>query len=317
MGPQKRSRIITEEDKKITAFHEAGHAVATRILMPEQTVQEVSIIPRGWAAGYTLTNDQDNERNHTSLSVLKNRLAMLLAGRSAETIFIGDICTGASNDIKVATNLADNMVTKWGMSEKLGPLYYGKEDEIALRMYNDKHTSEALQSTIDAEIRLLITNALAQSKKILTDNADKVKIMASVLLARETIYAEDITAIMESDNEAEAMKKIEAHEKIAKEAIQKNKTGAILAKLEPLLIRSMQTAKAFQDANLITEAKLAALQKNFDLAREFACKNLKMPPLPTLDNIEKYSAQLAELSGGRNGKPAKEDGDAHKDPKKK
>jgi cell division protease FtsH len=289
MGPQKRSRIITEEDKKITAHHEAGHAIVSRILSPEQTVQEISIIPRGFAAGYTLTNDQDNEHSHESLTMLKNRLAMLLGGRTAESLFIGDICTGASNDIKVATELAESMVTKWGMSDKLGPLYYGKESEIALRMYNEKHTSEALQSVIDAEVKALILDAQEQCKKILNANAAKLKVMASVLLSQETIYAEDIDDIMAGKTEAEIIAKIEERGKIKKDAADKNKIDSLLDTLEPLLTRSMETAKAFKEANLISDEKIEKLKSNFNAAREYVRNNIKMPPvIPTLDNVDKY-----------------------------
>ncbi|MDR1917485.1 MAG: ATP-dependent zinc metalloprotease FtsH [Christensenellaceae bacterium] len=292
MGPQKRSRIITEKDKKITAYHEAGHAIVSRILSPEQTVQEVSIIPRGFAAGYTLTNDQDNEHNHESLSMLKNRLAMLLGGRTAESLFIGDICTGASNDIKVATEIAENMVTKWGMSEKLGPLYYGKDSEVALRFYNDKHTSESVQSVIDSEIKLLISNAQSECKKILSANGSKLKVMANVLLSQETIYAEDITLIMDGKNEKEVITQIEKREKEKANGENKDKVDSMLATLEPLLTRSLETASAFREANLISEEKMEKLKGNCDLAKKYVATQFKLPPVPTLDNIDKYPSLL-------------------------
>jgi cell division protease FtsH len=292
MGPQKRSRIITEEDKRITAYHEAGHAIVSRILSPEQTVQEVSIIPRGFAAGYTLTNDQDNEHSHESLKMLKNRLAMLLGGRTAESLFVGDICTGASNDIKVATELAENMVTKWGMSEKLGPLYYGKESDVALRFYKDKHTSESVQSVIDSEIKLLISNAQAECRKILSANASKLKVMANVLLSQETIYAEDIALIMNGKTEKEVIAQIEKREKEKQSDENKNKVDSLLSSLEPLLARSLETAKAFKEANLITDEKMQKLTDNFASAKRYAAEKVQMPPIPTLDNIDKYESLL-------------------------
>lgn len=292
MGPQKRSRIITEKDKKITAYHEAGHAIVSRILSPEQTVQEVSIIPRGFAAGYTLTNDQDNEHSHESLKMLKNRLAMLLGGRTAESLFMGDICTGASNDIKVATELAENMVTKWGMSDKLGPLYYGKESDVALRFYRDKHTSESVQSVIDSEIKLLISDAQAECRRILSANESKLKVMANVLLSQETIYAEDIALIMNGKGEKEVIAQIEKREKEKQSDENKNKVDSLLASLEPLLSRSMQTANAFKEANLITDEKLQKLTDNFALARRYVTEKAQLPPVPTLDNIDTYESLL-------------------------
>lgn len=290
MGPQKKSRIITDDDKKITAFHESGHAIVSKILMPEQTVQEVSIIPRGMAAGYTLTNDQDHERNHQSLTMLKNRLTMLLGGRCAEQLFIGDICTGASNDIKVATELAENMVTKWGMSEKLGPLFYGKEDEVALRVYNHKQLSESLQSTIDNEIKALINNAMVQCKKILTENAAKVKVMANVLLANETIYSDDINLIMQGKTEKEINKNITDRQEAATKTANDARVNAILAQLNPILERSMEIAQLHLAEKLVTEEHIQKLVKNCELARQYAREQIKMPPIPTIDfaSLDKY-----------------------------
>ena len=295
IGPQKKSRIITDEDKRITAYHESGHAIISKVLMPEQTVQEVSIIPRGMAAGYTLTNNQNEEHNHQSLTMLKNRLAMLLGGRSAEQIFIGDICTGASNDIKVATELAENMVTKWGMSSKLGPLYYGKENEVALRLYNQKNLSESVQATIDAEIKDLITEAQTRCQKILNDNAAKVKVMAELLLAHETIYLDDINLVMEGKS-ANAITKLmnERREKQAK-MVNDERTNDLLSQIEPLLQRSIQIAELHLQENLVTEEHMQKLRQNCELARNYVRHTGKIPPIPTIDfeSLENYPALVA------------------------
>ncbi len=290
IGPQKKSRIITDEDKRITAYHESGHAIVSKILMPEQTVQEVSIIPRGMAAGYTLTNNQNEEHNHQSLTMLKNRLAMLLGGRMAEQIFIGDICTGASNDIKVATELAENMVTKWGMSSKLGPLYYGKESEVALRLYNQKNISESVQAIIDAEIKDLIAEAQNRCQKVLHDNAAKVKVMAKLLLAHETISSEDVDLIMQGKT-AQAITKTmnERHEKQVQTA-NDDRINALLSQIEPLLDRSIQIANLHLVENLVTEEHLEKLRQNCELARNYVRQTGKIPPIPTIDlaSLENY-----------------------------
>ena len=298
IGPQKKSRIITNDDKKITAFHESGHAIVAKILTPDQVVQEVSIIPRGMAAGYTLTNNQD-EHNHQSLTMLKNRLVMLLGGRCAEQIFIGDICTGASNDIKVATELATDMVTKWGMSEKLGPLFYGKEDEVALRVYNHKQVSEALQSTIDAEIKALITNAMTQCQKLLRDNAAKVKVMAELLLNNETIYGDDINMVMAGKSVKEIEQAITTRREQQAKASTNEQIDALLSQLEPLLTRAMEIAELHLEQKLVTEEHIKQLKQHCDLARDFVRKHQKMPPLPTIDfeSLEKYPSQLAAAAG--------------------
>lgn len=295
IGPQKKSRIITEEDKRITAYHESGHAIVSKILMPEQTVQEVSIIPRGMAAGYTLTNNQNEEHNHQSLSMLKNRLAMLLGGRCAEQLFIGDICTGASNDIKVATELAENMVTKWGMSSKLGPLYYGKENEVALRLYNQKNLSESVQATIDAEIKDLINDALTRCQKLLRDNADKVKVMAELLLANETIYSDDINLVMDGKSTAEIEKVMEERKEKQIKLANDDRINSVLDQINPLLERSMDIAKLHLAENLVSNEHIETLQKNCELAREYVRQTGKIPPIPTIDfeSLEKYPGLVA------------------------
>ncbi len=294
IGPQKKSRIITDEDKRITAYHESGHAIISKILMPEQTVQEVSIIPRGMAAGYTLTNNQNEEHNHQSLTMLKNRLAMLLGGRMAEQIFIGDICTGASNDIKVATELAENMITKWGMSNKLGPLYYGKENEVALRIYNQKNISESVQATIDAEVKELITEAQTRCQKVLKDNAAKVKVMAELLLANETIYSDDINLVLEGKSTQAITKMMEARREKQTQIDNDDRIKALLSQLEPLLERSMQIANLHLAENLVTEDHIQKLRHNCELAREYVRQTSKIPPIPTIDltSLEKYPSMV-------------------------
>lgn len=291
IGPQKKSRIITEEDKRITAYHESGHAIVSKILMPEQTVQEVSIIPRGMAAGYTLTNNQNEEHNHQSLTMLKNRLAMLLGGRCAEQIFIGDICTGASNDIKVATELAENMITKWGMSSKLGPLYYGKESEVALRVYNQKNISESVQSIIDAEIKDLINEALTRCQKLLHDNASKVKVMAELLLTNETIYGEDINLVMEGKS-AKDINKIMADRKEKQTKVANDeRINNLLEQINPLLERSLEIAKLHLSENLVSEEHYRTLEQNCELARNYVRETGTIPvAIPTIDlqSLENY-----------------------------
>ena len=306
IGPQKKSRIITDEDKRITAYHESGHAIISKILMPEQTVQEVSIIPRGMAAGYTLTNNQNEEHNHQSLTMLKNRLAMLLGGRSAEQIFIGDICTGASNDIKVATELAENMVTKWGMSSKLGPLYYGKENEVALRLYNQKNLSESVQATIDAEIKDLITEAQTRCQKVLRDNADKVKVMAELLLKHETITSDDINLVMAGKSADGITQTMYERQIKQKQKANDERTNEMLKQIEPMLQRSIEIAKLHLTENLVTEEHIQKLRQNCELAREYVRQTGKIPPIPTIDfeSLENYpSLVVIEKPANRQDQP--------------
>ncbi|KAI4454057.1 metalloprotease m41 ftsh [Holotrichia oblita] len=289
LGPQKRSRIITDDDKKITAYHEAGHAVISRVLQKNQIVQEVSIIPRGMAAGYTLTNDKDSESHHKSRSFLNTELAVYMGGRTAEEIFIGDICTGSSNDLKVATNLAEKMVTAFGMSDKLGPLFYGKEEEIALRMYNSKNHSESLQSSIDNEVKAIILAAEKQSKEILKANAAKVTVMANILLARETIYADDINLIMDGKDEKTVIAEMEKRDAAAKTQEKKDKAESDLADLEKKLQITHEMAKTYMEAKIIDMEKMVKLEENMKLCREMTSNGNRPNVMPSLDNIDTYA----------------------------
>jgi len=289
LGPQKRSRIITDEDKKITAFHEAGHAVISRILQPTQMVQEVSIIPRGMAAGYTITNEKDTETHHKSRTFLNTQIAVFMGGRIAEELFTGDICTGSTNDLKYATLLAENMVTKYGMSEKLGPLYYGKHDEIALRMYENARHSEVLQSTIDNEIKAIVLAAEKAAREILKSNASKVKVMANVLLERETIYAEDIDVIMKGKDEKAVILEMEKREKVAKAQEKKDRAESDLANLEQQLSVIMETAGVLLENKLVDLESIVKLEENMRLAREIVGSGGKLDYIPTLDNIDNYA----------------------------
>ena len=290
LGPQKRSRIITEEDKKITAYHEAGHAIVSRLLQPTQTVQEVSIIPRGMAAGYTITNERDTETQHKSRTFLKTQIAVFMSGRLAEELFTGDICTGSTNDLKHATLLAENMVTKYGMSDKLGPLYYGKHDEIALRMYENSRHSEVLQSTIDNEIKAIILAAEKTARDLLKSNSAKVHVMANVLLERETIYAEDIDVIMKGQTQKQVIAEMEKREKAAAAQEKKDRAESNLYNLEQQLKITMETAGVLLENKIIDLETLVKLEENMKLARKIISGGGSLEVIPTLDNIESYAS---------------------------
>jgi len=293
MGPQKRSRIITDEDKRITAYHEAGHAVVAYKLQPKQTVQEVSIIPRGMAAGYTLMNDNDDVTAHRSREYLKTQLAVYMGGRVAESMFIGDICTGAQQDIKVATRLAEKMVTHFGMSDKLGPLYYGRSDEIMLRSI-DKNVSDNMQQVIDDEVKLLMTTAQDKAKEVLTKYKKAVEVMVEILLERETIYAEDVKLIMDGATTAEVIAQLEERSRKAKEQEEADRIEQELEILDSEINRVRLLGNTHLSAKLITEEELQKLESNFDLARTAIKSGVQLPAIPTLDNIDVY-ATLVKL----------------------
>ncbi len=198
MGAERRSMVMPEEERRNTAYHEAGHAVVAKLLPKTDPVHKVTIIPRGRALGVTMqlpTEDrysQDKER-------LLNTIAVLFGGRLAEEIFMHQMTTGASNDFQRATDLARRMVTQWGMSENLGPMVYGEEEaEIFLgrSVTTHKNVSEATMQKVDAEIRRIIDEQYALSRRLLEENRDKVEAMAKALLEWETIDAEQIDDIM-------------------------------------------------------------------------------------------------------------------------
>lgn len=201
-GPEKKSRIVTEHDKKITAYHEAGHAVAAYNLPTQDKVHQVTIIQRGMAAGLTVTRPDTNDM-HVSRNQMRESIVMLLGGRVAEEIFLDDICTGASNDIERATKTARNMVTRYGFSDKLGTVAYGSDsDEVFLgKDYGHvQNYSQSIAAQIDDEVKEIIEKAYAQCKEILTANANKMHLLADYLLKYEKIDNDKFERLMRGEN---------------------------------------------------------------------------------------------------------------------
>ena len=220
-GPEKKSRIVTEHDKKITAYHEAGHAVAAYNLPTQDKVHQVTIIQRGMAAGLTVTRPDTNDM-HVSRNQMRESIVMLLGGRVAEEIFLDDICTGASNDIERATKTARNMVTRYGFSEKLGTVAYGSDsDEVFLgKDYGHvQNYSQSIAAQIDDEVRDIIEKAYADCREILTANANKMHLLADYLLKYEKIDNDKFERLMRGEN-------IEADEPVVSPAPVQTETEA-------------------------------------------------------------------------------------------
>ncbi len=231
MGPQKKSRLVTPVDQRITAYHEAGHAIVARNIKACDPVQEVSIIPRGQAAGYTMYRP-DNDNNHISQSKVLGMLAQAMGGRAAEELIIEDFTAGAVGDLQQATNIARKMVTEWGMSGKIGPVYYGGSQEVFLgRDYQTQHSySEAVAAEIDAEVKKLLDEAHAKAVQILNANRKVMENMARVLLECETIYAEEVDMLMKGASAEEV--KAELKERLSyKEAHRADMEKAPIKKL--------------------------------------------------------------------------------------
>ncbi len=201
MGSERKSMLMSEDEKKLTAYHEAGHAIVGRLVPDHDPVHKVTIIPRGRALGVTLFLPENDRYSH-SKTFLESRLASLYGGRVAEELIFGDdkVTTGASNDIQRATSLARDMVTKYGLSPELGPMTYTEEeDEVFLgrSVTQHKHVSEETARKIDEVVRAVIDHAYHRARDLLTTNIDKLHTMAQTLLQYETIDGEQISAIME------------------------------------------------------------------------------------------------------------------------
>lgn len=211
MGPAKRSRVVSESDKRLTAYHESGHAVLGAILPDcEDDIHEVTIIPRGNAGGYTLSRAKKESMCKTKNKFLAD-ITMCLGGRLAEELVLGDITTGASGDIKQATNMARDMVMVYGMSDELGMVFYGGDQEVFIgRDYSTvKDFSDETASKIDRQISKIISDCYNNGKEILQKNIDKLHVMAGVLLAKETIFEEEVDMIMEGKSVEEVCQYID------------------------------------------------------------------------------------------------------------
>ena len=216
MGPQKKSRLVTEPDKRITAYHESGHAILASLLKYCDPVHEVTIIPRGMAAGYTMTRPE-NDNNHVSKQQLLDEITMTLGGRVAEEIIIQNITSGASGDIKSLTQTAHRMVTEWGMSDRIGPLFYGSEGEIFVgRNYQtEKGYSDEVANTIDEEVRAIVETCHKRASELLSKHTDILHNMARVLIERETIHTEEVQMLMEGKTAEEVMQFMDRKENAA------------------------------------------------------------------------------------------------------
>ena len=199
VGTEKKSHVMTDREKKLTAYHEAGHAVATYYCPTQDPVHQISIIPRGMAGGYTMHLPTE-DRSYQSRKEMKEDLVVLLGGRVAEALTLDDISTGASNDLQRATKVARSMVTKYGMSDKLGPIQYGTDDSepfLGRDMGHIRNYSEETASAIDNEIKMLVEDAYHKTERILTEHMDQLQKVAEFLFHNEKMSGEEFRAVME------------------------------------------------------------------------------------------------------------------------
>lgn len=216
-GPEKKSKVMVQEDLVITAYHEAGHAIVMHLLPNCDSVHEISIVPRGMAAGYTLSLP-DTDAQHMSKGKLLDMVTSLLGGRAGEKVALEDICTGASNDIERATGLARSMVTEWGMSEHLGPITYGHPDSGEVFMGRDlgrsRNYSEEVAAVIDKEIRTIVENSFERACAILEEHREKLEEVANRLLAERTITGDEFRAMFDGKKVDEKIVEVEIEAEI-------------------------------------------------------------------------------------------------------
>jgi cell division protease FtsH len=203
MGPEKRSHKVLEEDRRITAYHEAGHAIVGHFLPLCDDVHMITVVPRGQAAGLTLSLPE-KESDHQGKQKLLQNIAMMLGGRAAESLTQDDICTGALSDLQRATELARSMVTRFGMSEKLGTVYLGSDQEIFVGMEfgQSREYSEETAALIDREVRTILNNAYAQALSILKEHMDQLRGLGELLIEKETVTREDFLSFIQGEKKA-------------------------------------------------------------------------------------------------------------------
>jgi cell division protease FtsH len=201
MGAERASMVMSEKEKELTAYHEAGHAIVGRLLPAHDPVYKVSIIPRGRALGVTMFLPTEDKYSNSKLQ-LESQISTLYGGRIAEEMIYGAdaVTTGASNDIERATEIAQSMVTKWGLSDHMGPLAYGVEDNggfLGQGGSNSKAVSDVTAKQIDEDVRALINRNYQRAEKLLTDHNEHLHTMAKLLMKYETIDSDQIDAIMD------------------------------------------------------------------------------------------------------------------------
>lgn len=276
MGPKKKSRLITEEDKKITAIHESGHAIIAKALPNCDQVQEISIIPRGNAGGYTLTLDE-KDRSHMTRQKLLDTITMMLGGRASEEIMLDDITTGASNDLERATALARKMVSEWGMGKDLGLLSYGEGGEVFVgRDYQRKQNySDEIASKIDEETKEIIETAHKRALEILKEKKGLIEALEQLLIEKETIYHEEFDLLFEGKAIDEVRILIDKKEQEKREYQERARQEAETIKIEKDKTSQLETAKALLRTGVINEKDFENIKMNIERENKSNKENLE------------------------------------------
>ena len=275
MGPQKKSHVITEKERKLTAYHEAGHTILAKSLKHCDDVQEVSIIPRGSAGGYTMSRPETDDLM-MSIGKANDTIAMSMGGRIAEEIIFKDITSGASSDIQHATKLAHAMVYEWGMSKKVGFLALSSNSQVFIgRDYQTKNDfSEKLAAIADEEIMSILNNNYKRAKQILTDKIEILHEMAKLLMERETIYKEEVDMVMAGKKTEEIVALMEKKEKAQKEKEEKIRAEKVkLDKLKAYEAKLVEGEKLVK-AGVISAAELESVKKEYEAYKKILDESL-------------------------------------------
>ncbi len=220
-GPKKKSRVMSDKERRLTAFHEAGHAIVMRATPGSDPVHQVTIMPRGMAGGFTMQLPEE-DHYYITRTEMYNDIMHLLGGRIAESLVLGDISTGASSDLERATRTAHDMVTKYGMSDIIGPVNYSSNDEVFLgRDFTSKQNySEELASKIDAEVRRIIDKAYKDAEQLLKDHRDQLDRIANALLEMETLDADEFEAIYSGTKTVEELQTADSEKAAARKIVE-------------------------------------------------------------------------------------------------
>lgn len=304
MGPQKKSRMVTEKDRKITAYHESGHAILGKLLKHTDEIQEVSIIPRGMAGGYTMQRPE-NDNSFISYNHLMDEIAMCMGGRIAEEIVFKDITTGASSDINQATKLAHKMVYNWGMSKNLGFLGLSNDQQVFIgRDYQTRSDfSEKLAAEADDEIRQILDYNYKRAKKILSDNKDLLDQMSKLLLSHETINKDEIDLLMQGKTAEEVAQIMDIREMEQRKKEEEYKKQLEKERKEKAIEAKLKEGQKLLERGIITQEEYEMIKKTYSKQEESAItKNAK-----TLDKIEKEKDNVKEPSAKKQEKPEGEE----------
>lgn len=231
MGPERKSRVISDKEKRLTAYHEGGHTIVGMLLEHTDPVHKVTIIPRGRAGGYTLSLPKE-DKYYATRSEMLDELKVLLGGRVAEALVLKEISSGASNDLQRATQLARQMICEYGMSENIGPVTFGhRQDQVFLGrdIARDKDYSEEVAAEIDKEVRSFMEDAYAATEKLLSDNIDKLHVIAKALMEKETLEEEEINQLVKYGHILTAEEKLQL---VQQSVVDEEATAALVAEAD-------------------------------------------------------------------------------------